>query len=209
MENSILVSLIDDDKVVHASLLAQLSKDPLIDVVAQAKTGQEGIMQVEQKKPDVILLDFFLPDLWGFEVLRRITRVSPKSKIIFITGYSYLSLVARLFKSAVNGVLLKTHLFLLSDAIRCVYRNGHYIQPNVANDLLHYLLEDKLINLLNDREYSVAMMANKGYSNDRIADNLHLSSKRVSNIKWEILKRLNLKEIKDLAPSLFKKPAHL
>ncbi|MGB5984447.1 MAG: sigma-54 dependent transcriptional regulator [Desulfobacterales bacterium] len=86
MGKAVEILIIDDDDLVLASLSDYLTTKDFR--VSTAATAREGIAQFERRQPPIVLLDQNLPDGSGLNLCRQILQTSPKSKIIFITGYA-------------------------------------------------------------------------------------------------------------------------
>jgi len=81
------VLIVDDSEAIRRGIRALLEDDPEVDVVCIAKDGVEAVERAQTEKPDVILLDIGLPRMNGIEAARRIRRVAPESKILFLSHY--------------------------------------------------------------------------------------------------------------------------
>lgn len=106
--------------------------------VYQAEDGLEGVRRAQELRPDLILLDIGLPDLNGIEAARRIRKISPGSKIIFLTQESSAEIVQEAFNLGAQGYLLKSdmdrELLLAIDAIlqgKQFVSSG--LRPNAGN----------------------------------------------------------------------------
>jgi DNA-binding NarL/FixJ family response regulator len=76
------IVIIDDNEEYLAELHRDLKKDPRLQVTGIAKSGQAGIEEVEDKKPDIVVVDIHLPDMDGFRAVRHILEENPQVKII-------------------------------------------------------------------------------------------------------------------------------
>lgn len=103
----------------YAVLILQRRAD--FQTVYQADDGLEGVRSAQELQPDLILLDIGLPELNGIEAARRIRKVSPNSKILFLTQESSAEIVQEAFSLGAHGYLLKSdmdsELLLAIDAI--------------------------------------------------------------------------------------------
>jgi DNA-binding NarL/FixJ family response regulator len=82
---SVRILIAEDYEPFRRFVCTTLSKRPELQVVAEVSDGLEAVQQVQELKPDLILLDIGLPMLDGIEVARRIRRSVPESKIVFLT----------------------------------------------------------------------------------------------------------------------------
>ena len=115
------VLVVDDFAPWHRLVRAMLAAKKDLEIVAVAVDGLEAVQKAEQLQPDLILLDIGLPTLNGIEAARRIRKLSPKSKIIFISQQFSADMVEEAFRLGASGYLLKLdalrELFLAVDAV--------------------------------------------------------------------------------------------
>jgi len=115
------VLVVDDFLPWHRLVRAMLTAKKDLEIVAVAVDGLEAVQKAEQLQPDLILLDIGLPTLNGIEAARRIRKLSPKSKILFISQQFSAEMVEQAFRLGASGYLLKLdavrELFLAVDAV--------------------------------------------------------------------------------------------
>jgi PAS domain S-box-containing protein len=87
------VLVIDDDPDVRAFIAAALEDQGFL--VRQASGGREGLAEVQREKPDLVIVDFVMPEMSGAEVARRIRTKIPQQSILFVSGYSETEAVKR------------------------------------------------------------------------------------------------------------------
>jgi DNA-binding NarL/FixJ family response regulator len=111
----IRVLVVEDFLPFRRFICSTLEKQPNLQIICEASDGQEAVHKAEELKPDLILLDIGLPTLNGMEAARRILRLAPESKIIFLTRESSAEVVqgalaigalGYIVKSTANGNLL-------------------------------------------------------------------------------------------------------
>ena len=79
------ILVVDDNPAVRHYLRALLEQQSTWQVCGEARTGREALERVEKNPPDMILLDFQMPDLNGLDVARQLTRFFPEIPILMIT----------------------------------------------------------------------------------------------------------------------------
>lgn len=104
--------LVDDFEPFRRFVLSLLQIHPEFDVVGHASDGLEAVQKAEQLQPDVVLLDIGLPVLNGIEAGQQIRRLSPNSKIVFVSQESSLDVVEEALRVAGQAYVLK------ADAVR-------------------------------------------------------------------------------------------
>src|SRR5215831_2522441 len=101
------VLTVDDFEDFRRFLRLTLQEKAACQVIAEASDGWEAIRQAEQLNPDLVLMDIGLPILNGIEAGRRIRKVSPNSKILFVSQESSAEVVHEVLELGAHGYLLK------------------------------------------------------------------------------------------------------
>jgi DNA-binding NarL/FixJ family response regulator len=84
-----------------------LEKQPELQIIGEVTDGLEAVQKGEELRPDLVLLDIGLPHLDGIEAARRLRRLSPQSKIIFVSQWSSADLVQEAFNVGAQGYVSK------------------------------------------------------------------------------------------------------
>ncbi|MGE0392110.1 MAG: LytR/AlgR family response regulator transcription factor [Vicinamibacterales bacterium] len=79
--------IVDDEPLAREDLCFQLTELGEVDVLAQAGNGPDGLVAIEQHRPDVVFLDVQMPGLTGFEVARRLLDLPAPPNVVFVTAY--------------------------------------------------------------------------------------------------------------------------
>ena len=108
MERSTRVLLVDDYAPFRHLVHSSLHRQPELEVVGEASDGLEAVQKALELQPDLILLDVGLPALNGIEAARRIRRLAPRSKILFLSEDRSLSVVAAALRSGASGYVVKS-----------------------------------------------------------------------------------------------------
>src|SRR5499433_3036809 len=85
-KNHTRIVIADDHAVLRESLAALLSTQPDFEVEGRASNGQEALALVKERPPDVLVLDLFMPEGDGFEVLRTLDRAGSRVAALVLTG---------------------------------------------------------------------------------------------------------------------------
>ena len=135
----IRVLLADDHSIVRASLARIVGDSGDIKVVAEAADGQEAIRQVQQTRPDVAVIDIFMPGMGGLEAIGQLRRLYPKLPILILTMHEEEQYVVRAIGAGANGYLTKRSApEQLVDAIRQVFAGGRYLSYGAAESLAQH-----------------------------------------------------------------------
>ena len=206
--NSIHVLLVDDQEIIRQGLATILKYAPGIDVVGQARDGEEAVVLTHALRPDVVLMDLKMPRLGGIPATRRICVAMPQTHVIILTTYDADELVFAGIKAGARGYLLKdASAEMLIEAIRGVVQGESQLDPTVARKVLsefqrlaayeqaprslgHNREGEPAIEPLTPREEEVLRLLVEGLSNKEIGARLHLSEGTVKNYVSSIIAKL-------------------
>jgi DNA-binding NarL/FixJ family response regulator len=192
------ILIVDDHKLIRETLSFILAKDPGFEVIAECGDGQQAIMIARDKRPDIVLLDINMAPTNGFEVLKGIRKHTPTSRVIGISMHSQPAYAKKMLQFGAKGYVTKNspREEMLS-AISEVSKNRVYVCQEVKNIIAEQLLSDKDqapdINDLSKREMEVLGALTKGFSSRYISTLLQISLKTVEVHRYNILKKLKLK----------------
>ena len=128
--------LIDDHQLVRSGICEMLRQEKAISVLGEAGTGREGVELVRRFNPDVVLLDLKLPDQLGLDVMQKILRVSPDTKILIVTSVIHDLFLFRLLEAGAHGYLTKeANVDELVRAIQSVAAGQRVISTQLAKRL--------------------------------------------------------------------------
>ena len=137
---SIRVMVVDDHTMVRTGLAAFLHVSDGLDLVGQAKNGQEAVELCEQLQPDVILMDLVMPEMDGIEAIHRIKESQPEARILVLTTFAGEDKIFPAIKAGALGYHLKdSRPEDLARAIRQVHRGESSLHPVIARKVLEEL----------------------------------------------------------------------
>jgi DNA-binding NarL/FixJ family response regulator len=193
--NTIKILLADDHSMVRQGFRRILEAQQDIEIVGEASDGREAVTLVEQLKPDVVVMDVAMPGLNGIEATRRISEVSPRTRVLALSMHKDGVYVREILRAGARGYLLKDAFDAdLIAAVRAVARGEGYIAPAVADSVLadyRQQVSDP-IDLLTSREREVLQLIAEGKTNKEIAAHLNLSVYTVDAHRGRIMEKLNL-----------------
>ena len=105
---SIRVLVVEDYEPFRRFVASILQKHSALQIICNVSDGVEAVQKAEELQPDLILLDIGLPSLNGIEVARQIRKVSPKSKILFVSQESSADVVQGALNAGAHGYVLKS-----------------------------------------------------------------------------------------------------
>lgn len=129
----IRVLITDDQPLVRAGLQALLRRDKEIEIVGEARDGQEAVQLAEKLCPDIILMDVKMPNLDGIEATRRIHSENDSSRILMVAMSYDEKSVRRALASGARGYVDKSSMTdELIPAVRAVHGGQRYFSSSVA-----------------------------------------------------------------------------
>jgi NarL family two-component system response regulator LiaR len=193
----IRVLIADDHAIVRKGICALLATEPDIEVVGEARDGQEACAKAQRAQPDVILMDLVMPGMDGLEATRRIVNHQPEARVLVLTSFAEDDQVFPAIKAGAQGYLLKdTGPEDLVQAIHQVHQGESSIHPSVARRLLRELSTPSEQgpdgDVLTEREVEVLRLVAQGQSNKEISGMLTISEATVRTHVSNILAKLNL-----------------
>ena len=196
--------VVDDHILFREGLVSLLARQPDMQVLGEAGTVAEAVDLVHRVKPDMILMDFNLPDGTGLEATRIILAENPKVKIIFLTIYDEDVRLFGAIRLGAKGYLLKNiPVVELLAALHAVEKGEPALSPAMVVRLMNELTRTPspepdqagavdLLSLLTARELEVLRELATGVANRTIADRLFISENTVRNHVHNLLEKLNL-----------------
>ncbi len=177
----------DDHPLLREGIAAVLQGQPDMEVVGEAATGREALLQFRRLAPDVTLMDVQMPDVNGIDAIHAIRQESPDARIIVLTTYEGDVLASRAIKAGAAGYLLKGMLRKdLIDTIRAVHAGKRRIPAEIAVALAQHHADDGLT----PREVEVLNRVAAGHANKRVADELAISEETVKTHMKSIMAKL-------------------
>ncbi len=198
------ILIADDHAIVRTGLRTLIKAEPSMNLVGEATGGYEAIELVEEKMPDVLLLDISMPDLDGIAVIKRIIPNFPDLHILILTIHEDPALLREAIRAGASGYILKRAAESeLISAINIIMRGDMYIDPAMMRDLIDETvspskLEDENVESLTPRETEVLTHIVQGYTNRQIGEVLNISVRTVEGHRANLSGKLGLQSRVDL-----------
>jgi DNA-binding NarL/FixJ family response regulator len=174
-----ITCVVADDHPAVLEAVAEFLAQAGIEIVARARDGEEALERIEQRKPQVALVDVRMPKLGGIELARRAQRSVPETAILLYTGYGDRALLTEALDAGVRGFVLKeAPMDDLLRAVQSVASGGTYVDPVLAGTLAASSIGNKLPELT-QRERDVLRLLADGLANEEIGKRLYLSAETV------------------------------
>jgi len=192
------ILLVDDHKLIRDSWSFILNSDPRFTVIGETSSGEEAIEISAEMHPEIILMDVNMSPVNGFDATRRIQRISPESKVIAVSMHTMPAYAKRMMQVGAMGYVTKnSSKEEMIAAIIEVSEGKKYICEEVKNILAQQELDEAAaegdMNNLSRREFDIIKLIKEGMSSKQIALELDISLKTVEVHRYNILKKLKLK----------------
>ena len=189
MRKSVL--LIDDHEAVRELLCGYLERFPEYKVVGQAGTGLEATSLFRKTAPDLAIIDLVLPELCGHEVILRMRKELPETRIVVFTGASATSVLANALRCKPDGLVHKSEpLEVLLTALRVVSAGGRFFSPKLNQYVSPF--EFGPVQALSAREIEVMQSIAEGKCNKEIGRLLGVATKTVHNHRARLMQKLGV-----------------
>jgi DNA-binding NarL/FixJ family response regulator len=199
------IVIADDHAVLLESLAALLETQPDFAVVGTALNGTETVATVNRERPDILLLDLFMPEGDGFDVLRTLDRSSAQVASLILTGSENHLDYVQVVKLGARGLVLKgENSGRLFSAIRTVANGELAFSTEIANQVVQAMAaeprqEPSNLSRLSERERQIAMLVARGMKNRDIATDLHISENTVKRHLQSIFSKTGTRDRLELA----------
>jgi len=197
MTERIHVLIADDHAIVRQGLEVVINTQPDMELIGQAKDGDEVVRMAREIQPDVIVMDLQMPVKDGLTAIEEIIQLDLDAQILVLTSFPDDEMVIAAVKAGATGIQLKDSLpEKLLAAIRAVYRGESVLHPTVSRKLMENVRQPSkavsLGDLLTPRELDVLQLLAKGFTNGQIALSLNVSIRTVTTHIRNILDKLHL-----------------
>lgn len=194
----ITILIADDHTLVRETWSFILNTDKRFQVIAESGSGEDAVELAKQLKPDIVIMDINLPGMNGIEATQMISECSPESKILGVSLHTQPTYARKMIQKGAMGYVTKnSSREEMFKAIMEIQAGHQYICDEIKAIVSEQVSsgEDQHtgLNSLSQRELEVINFIKKGFSSKKIAETLELSVKTVEVHRYNILKKLNLK----------------
>ncbi len=190
------VLLADDHTLVREGFKKLLEEHA--QVVGSVEDGRSLLDAAKRLRPDIVILDISMPKLNGLDAARRLRKIIPEARLIFVTVHADPDYVNQAFKAGASAYLLKRSAASeLSQAIEAVKNGNYYVTSFIAKDLVQSAISDTEPSpggqdRLPMRQREILQLVAEGLTLKEIASTLGLSPKTVEYHKSKLMEQLGL-----------------
>ncbi|ADE56138.1 response regulator [Coraliomargarita akajimensis] len=189
MSQKVTVLVVDDNGLIRLGIKEALCSHPDIDVVGEADGANSAIELYRQTTPDVVTVDYRMPERDGIDLINELLAEFPEAKAIMLSIYEGEDIVIRASRGGVKGYLSKDcDIELLHEAIVEVAAGGTYFPASIARTMSAHTEDQDL----SARELQVLHLVAAGSSNKDVADKLSISLPTVKMHMTNIMKKLSV-----------------
>jgi DNA-binding NarL/FixJ family response regulator len=196
--DKISILIADDHTLVRETWSFILNTDSRFKVIAECGSGEEAVEKAKDLRPDVVIMDINLPGMNGIEATQLIRKFSPGTKILGVSLHTQPTYARKMIQKGAMGYVTKnSSREEMFKAIMEIIDGKKYVCEEIKNILSAQVIsgEDQQtgLNSLSQREIETISYIKKGFSSKEIAEALSISVKTVEVHRYNILKKLNLK----------------
>ncbi len=214
---SVRTVIIEDETVFRQMLGLALGRVGGLELVGEFENGSDGVEFCLKAKPDLLVVDLFLPGMHGLEIIKIVREKLPTTRILVLTSHPDGELPAQLIRQGVHGFVDKSEpLSYVLQAVESVMKGGMFFATNVpprantgvgTGSTTRPPSQDQLassepshasVTTLTPREIEVACLVSEGLSSKEVASQLNLSVRTVEKHRANIMEKLGVREVASL-----------
>lgn len=195
------VLIVDDETMTLRNLVSIVDSDASLEVVATAQSGVDALQQIRKTRPDVVVMDLYLPGAFdGVEAIRRIHTLMTPPRVIAATSFDLESYTRGALQAGAAGFILKNDAEkYLIPAIRAAAEGDVIVSPQTTSRLIKNFLKPttapqvlqarERIGSLSPRELQVALLIGQGKAYKQIATELNIAPDTVKSTVTRALQK--------------------
>jgi two-component system competent response regulator ComA len=179
MKRVVKAIVIDDHPLMAQATQQLLGQIDSLEVAGIAHSGQEALELAAAVQPDLIFLDYQLPDQSGTKVAEHLKRQLPKAHIVIFTGVDISDLLPHLLSNQISGIVSKSaNEATIKHIVACVLDNHVVLPHSLLNKLLKTPLKQEIVV--------------RGETYEKIAEHMYVSKRTVDNYLRKIYEKMGV-----------------
>ena len=194
----------DDHELVREGLRKVLEPRREWEVCGEAANGREAVEKAGQLRPDLVIIDFSMPELNGLEAARQIRAALPRTEVIILNMHETDSLVRDVLAVGARGFILKSDAGrVLVQAVEAVLNGKPFFTAKVSEMVLQGYLNpaepgEGEASRLTPREREIVQLIAEGKSSKEVGARLDISEKTVETHRTNFMRKLGLRSVSDV-----------
>jgi DNA-binding NarL/FixJ family response regulator len=194
----------DDHKIVREGLVKLLEGRADFSVIGEAADGEEAVKMVLEKKPDIVIMDIWMPRLSGIDATRRIVKRGSQTKVLVLSMHESRTYVEEVLRAGASGYIVKNSASSdLLQAIDAVQGGASYLSPAITQQVVDAIARPgdsspSGVAMLTDREREVLQLIAEGLSSKEIAGMLGVSLKTIDSHRSNLMQKLDIHKVSGL-----------
>ncbi len=208
------IVLADDHSLVRDGIRALLEGEDDLIVIGEVANGQEAITMVNDKKPDLLIIDIRMPIMNGIDAVEQLKKANTATKCIILSMHDSEEYILKSVQAGANGYLLKdTGKTEFIKAIRTVEQGDKYFSGDISNVLVNNLLNPNKVSVekteavkksdipfdLTSKELQVLELVLSGLTNKQISEKLAKSKRTIETHRFNLMRKMEVKNLIDLS----------
>jgi two-component system competent response regulator ComA len=185
--------VVDDHPLMAQATRQMLERMERIQVVGVAHDGQACLDLAEARQPELVILDYQLPDQSGTQIVEALKRIVPQAHVVIFTGMDIADLISPMLELRVSGIIQKeTSETTLKRIIDCIL-DGQIVMPREVFYKMKLSADNgtAMWNLSEEEVLIMSMMV-KGATYEHIADTIHVSKRSIDNYLRKIYGKMGV-----------------
>lgn len=197
------IYIVDDHKMMIDGISALLQTDKRFFIVGQNTNPLTALLEIQNKKPDVLITDISMKELSGIELAKRVKAIDSNIKILALSMHDDRQTISDMLEVGINGYVLKnTGMDELTAAIIKVASGQMFFSAEVTETMMKAMSEPKNITKetvsLTPREIEIVKLISTELSNAQIGEKLFISERTVETHRKNIFRKTNTKSVAGL-----------
>ena len=197
------ILIVDDHPIIRQGLMRIIAQEADLEVFEGADNVTDAFQQVQEIRPDMVLVDISLKDSHGIELISQIKEFDERIKMLVWSMFDEKIYAERTIRAGAMGYICKQEpISNVLEAIRNILQGNMYLSPHMTNHILRRMAGGEVgrdpIAALSNREIEVFQMLGRGMTTKSIAKKLGVSPKTIEAHRERIKTKLNLKNASEL-----------
>ncbi|MCD1258172.1 response regulator transcription factor [Paenibacillus athensensis] len=194
MNRKVTIVVVDDHPLMAEATSFTLRQLEGVEVAGIADNGAHGLALVERYRPDIVFLDFHLPDQYGDEIAKIIKSRYPAIHLVIFTGIEFTHLYNHLIGLEVSAVISKESKGVLIQSLITILMENHTIVPLPVFHNMRVESDNLLqTDVLDEQDMHMMSMILEGLTNEQMAERMHMSKRTVDNYVRKIYEKIGVK----------------